>query len=163
MKHLAFLDGLPALAERLRRADLVLSGDAAAHVHLASATESVPGEPPRYSALPPRAVEAIGGADAAEVDGVTRDVSPVAMVLQQRLELFVREIRLRDGTSVRTLSREAVLAQLLAKGGLAIALAGALLSVTRETPIDPDDVREILKAARQGERFQPLLELLDVA
>jgi hypothetical protein len=44
-----------------------------------------------------------------------------------------------------------------------LGLAGTLIRVCNQPAVDPDDIREILKAARQGERFQPLLELLSVA
>lgn len=163
MKRLAFLDQLPELAARLRAAGLVLSGEAAAHVHLAAATQSVPGEPPRYAALPPRSIEAIGTADAVQLAGIALDTSPVAGVVRERLDLFGQQVVLADGTAVPTLRREAILAELLARAGLAIALAGSVVGVARLPPIDPDEVRELLKAARQGERFQPLLELMDVA
>jgi hypothetical protein len=47
--------------------------------------------------------------------------------------------------------------------GFALALAGMVIRLANEPPVDVDEVRELLKAARQGDRFQPLLELLDVA
>jgi hypothetical protein len=37
------------------------------------------------------------------------------------------------------------------------------LRLANDPPIDPDEVRELLKTARRPERFQPLLELLNVA
>jgi len=70
---------------------------------------------------------------------------------------------LADGTVVPVLSREAVLAQMLEQGGLSIGLAGTLIQVGGEPPIDVDEVRELLKAARQNERFQLLLELVQIA
>lgn len=87
----------------------------------------------------------------------------MAAVLRPRLDLFTTNVTLADGTVVPTLTREAVLAQLLAQGGLAIALAGSIVALANRPPIDVDEVREILKAAGRGECFQPLLELLDVA
>ena len=97
------------------------------------------------------------GADAA---GVEPDRGAVAEVLRARLDLFGTTVVLPDGERVPVLRREAVIAQLLAQGGLALGLTGVILAITG--PIDADEVREILKAARQGDRFQPLLELLDV-
>ena len=55
------------------------------------------------------------------------------------------------------------MAQLLGRGGLVLGLAGSLLRLANDPPIDVDEVREVLKAARLGDRFQPLLELLQVA
>jgi hypothetical protein len=148
-------------AAALARAGGTLSGEAAAHVHLAAATGSRPDESPRYIALPPRRLEAVFSGDAVKVAGLETDTSPVAEVVRRRLDLFATSVLLADGTSVPTLTKEAVAAGLLAQGGFALALLGTLLRVC--PPIDPDDVREILKAARQGDRFQPFLELLDVA
>jgi hypothetical protein len=59
---------------------------------------------------------------------------------------------------VPILSRDAVVAELLAQAGLALGLAGLMVRLC--PAIDPDEVRELLKAARQGDRFQPLLELV---
>jgi hypothetical protein len=163
MRHLQLLDGLPAIAASLRVVSGVLSGEAAAHLHLAAATRSVPGQPPRYCALAPRAIEAILPPDAPDLPGIERDRDRVAEVVAGRIESYAVELRLDDGTVVRGLSREAVLAQLLARGGLAIGLAGSLVRLADTPPVDVDEVRELLKAARAGERFQPLLELLQVA
>jgi hypothetical protein len=152
-----------AAAGELGHAGGVLSGEAAAHAHVAAATGTAPGGPPRYAALVPKLVEAIFAHDGVVARSVHRDESEVAAVLRPRLDLFVTSVTLADGTVVPTLTREAVLAQLLAKGGLAIALAGSIVALANRPAIDVDQVREILKSAGLGERFQPLLELLDVA
>ncbi len=79
------------------------------------------------------------------------------------MPLFAMQVALSEETVIPTLSREAVLAQLLDLGGLALGLAGLLVRLANHPPVDVDNVRELLKAARRPERFQPLLELLDVA
>jgi hypothetical protein len=163
MKHLFLLDALPALAAELDAAGAVLSGESALHVHLAAATGSVPGEPPKYAALAPGVIEAVFPEDARDIAGVKRATGAVAELLSGRLDLYSTRVRLADGTVVPTLTREAVLATLLARGGLAIGIAGKLLMVAPEPAVDVDVVREILKASRLGDRFQPLLELLNVA
>ena len=163
MKRSPLIDVLPTLGPALGAIGAVLSGESAAHVHLAAATASIPGHSVRYAALIPRRVHAIVPEGARDVPGVERDVGVITEVLRERLPLVSTIVTLADGTSVPTLSREAVIAQLLALGGLAVGLAGTLIHVANVPPIDVDEVREILKAARQGERFQPLLELLDVA
>lgn len=157
------VSALPALAARLTRAGALLSGEAAAHAHLVAATATVPGEPARYAALPPRRVEAVLPAGARPVDGVEEASSPVVEALRPRLDLFSTTVVLGDGTMVPVLSLEAVLAELLGRGGLALGLAGLLVRLCGRDAVDVDGVREILKAARQGERFQPLLELMEVA
>lgn len=53
-----------------------------------------------------------------------------------------------------------MLAQLFDRGGLAISLAGKRLHSAHEREIDIDEVRELLKAARRGDRFQPELREL---
>ena len=156
-----FASELPDLAERLSRAGALLSGEAAAHAHLASVTGTTAADP-RYAALPPRAVEAVLPAGRATVEGVVEATGPIVDALRTRLDLFSTTVTLHDGTQVPVLSLEAVLAQLLARGGLALGLVGMLVRLCG-TSIDVDEVREILKSARQGDRFQPLLELMDVA
>lgn len=158
---------LAELAPPLTSAGACLSGAAAAHAHLAAATESRIGAPLRYIALPPREWEAVGAgggalASVAALHGLRVATGPVEDVVRSSWPLFASSVALADGATVPVLTREAVLATLLSRGGLAIGLAGIMLRGTRE-PIDPDDVRELLKAARQPERYQPLLELLDVA
>ena len=138
------------------------SGEAAAHVHLASATGTRPGEKRRYVALPPRRVEAIFPFGGPTVSGVEPTAGAVADVLRARLDLFSTRLPLGE-TPVPVLSAAAVAAHLLAQGGLSLGLLGIMLRLVGPRSIDVDEVREILKAARQGERFQPLLELLDVA
>lgn len=147
-------------AAALAHAGGALSGEAAAHVYLAVATGTRPDESPRYIALPPRHLEAVFPSDGVNIAGLQTDTSPVAEVVRRRLDLFSTSVPLGDGTSVPTLTREAVAAELLARRGLSLGLLGTLLQVS--APIDQDEVREILKAARQGDHFQPLLELLDV-
>lgn len=139
-----------------------LSGEAAAHVHLAVATGTRPDDPPRYVALPPRRIEAVVPLAGRSVAGVEVATGAVADVVRARLDLFAAPVLLAD-TPVPTLSREAVAADLLARGGLSLGLLGVMLRLANQPPIDIDEVREILKAARRGESFQPLLELLDVA
>lgn len=151
---------LHAIAPDLAACGAVLSGDAAAHAWIMRATGTWHGEPVRYLALPtgtPRVIVAAGPALPA---GVRLDSGPVVEVLQSALPLYSTSLRLPHGPEIPVLTREATLAQLLARGGVAIALAGLLLRAAPEPPIDPDVVREILKAARLGDRFQPLLELL---
>jgi hypothetical protein len=161
---LAPLDRIAEIAKTLRAAGAVLSGEGALHVYLARATGSRPGESARYSALPPRRIEAIwADATGGELPGVHADRSEVAGVVRNEISLFSADVTLADGTVVPTLSREAVLAQLLEQGGLSIGLAGTLIQVAGDPPIDVDEVRELLKAARQNERFQPLLELVQIA
>jgi hypothetical protein len=157
------LDRLRDLAEPLRRAGAFLSGEAAAHLHAAVATGSEPGKPPRYSALPPLCIQAIFTEDHVAIAGVTRDLGAVAGVVRARPDLFTTAAALAGTQAIPVVTREAAVAGLLAQGGLAIGLAGTLVAVAREPALDVDAVREILKAAGQGERFQPLLELLDVA
>jgi hypothetical protein len=94
---------------------------------------------------------------------VSSDRSAVADAVRPVLALFTRNVVLADGTEVPTLSREAVLAELLGRGGLAIGLAGTLMQLANDPPIEIDEVRELLKAARLSERFQPLLELVQIA
>jgi hypothetical protein len=156
-----FVAQLPDLAERTSRAGAVLSGDAAAHAHLAVVTGTTPNEL-RYAALPAHQVEAVFPAGSSSVRGVAEAAGPVVDVLRARLDLFTTELTLTDGTRVPVLTVDAVLAQLLARGGLALGLAGLLVRLCASS-VDADEVREILKAARQGDRFQPLLELIDVA
>jgi hypothetical protein len=157
------LERIATLAPALRAARAVLSGEGALHVHLARATGSRPGDPPRYSALAPRRIEALFADDDGALPGVRPDPSEVATVIRRNVALFSENVVLADGTVVPVLSREAVLAQMLEQGGLSIGLAGTLIQVGGEPPIDVDEVRELLKAARQNERFQPLLELVQIA
>ncbi len=151
------------MADAFRRAGAAVSGEAAAHVHLAAATGTAPGGPIRYHALPPAGLAAVFPEGGTAPTGVEADEGAVAAVLRHRLDLFCTTLTLPDGTRVPVLSREAVLAQLLSQGGLALGLAGTVLLVAGQPPVDPDEVRAILKAACQGDRFPPLLELLDVA
>lgn len=151
------------LAGQLASAGAVLSGEAAAHVHLAVATCTVLRGAPGYTALAPRRIEALFPEGAGAMSGVVAAEGAIADVLRHRMDLYSRPLPLLDGTLVPTLTREAVLAELLSRGGLALGLAGILIGRAGDPPIDADDVRDILKAARQGERFQPLLELLQVA
>ncbi|MBN2497481.1 MAG: hypothetical protein JXR96_23010 [Deltaproteobacteria bacterium] len=151
------------LAPSLRAAGAVLSGEAAAHVHLIAATGTQPSQPPRYPALAPARIEAILPAGAVGPSGIEPDQSAVAEALRPRLELFTCGLDIGAGEAVPALRREAVMAQLLGRAGLALGLAGILLRLANDPPIDVDEVREILKAARLGDRFQPLLELLHVA
>ncbi len=118
---------------------------------------------PRYAALAPRRLDAIFPTGADEPAGVEADLSAVAEVLRHRLDLYSTTVELSEGVRVTTLRREAVMAQLLGRGGLVLGLAGSLLRLANDPPIDVDEVREVLKAARLGDRFQPLLELLQVA
>ncbi|HEY3237448.1 MAG TPA: hypothetical protein VGJ84_22205 [Polyangiaceae bacterium] len=161
--RLPLLDDVVLLTRALRSIGAVLSGESAAHLYLAAATSSRPGQPPRYSALPPQRIEAIVPAGAVEPPGVSSDRSAVADAVRPVLALFTRNVVLADGTEVPTLSREAVLAELLGRGGLAIGLAGTLMQLANDPPIEIDEVRELLKAARLSERFQPLLELVQIA
>lgn len=151
---------LHALASDLEAAGAVVSFEAAAHAWIMVGTGTWHGEPPRYLAHPVRHIRVIAPEGARLPADVTRDTSAVAQVLVAALPVYTETVTLPHGPTLRVLSREAVLAQLLAKGGLAIALAGMLLRVANEPPIDPDVVREVLKGARLGDRFQPLLELL---
>jgi hypothetical protein len=50
-------------------------------------------------------------------------------------------VTLSDGTRIPVLTREAVMAQLLSQGGLALGLAGALLRVVGDPLLDRDEVR----------------------
>jgi len=147
----------------LRRAGAAVSGEAAAHVHLAAATSTVPGGPAGYLALPPAGLTAVFPEESMALTQVESDRGAVADALRHRLDLFTTTLVLADGTRVPVLTREAVLAQLLSQSGLALGLAGTVLMVAGQPPVDPDEVRAILKAACQGDRFQPLLELLAVA
>ena len=74
----------------------------------------------------------------------------------------VTHATLADGTVLPVLRREPALAELLSRGGLAIGLAGILLRFRGEDPLDVDEVRELLKAAQQPERYRSLPELLAV-
>jgi hypothetical protein len=96
------------------------------------------------------------------VAGVEPALGAVADVVRGRLDLFAATTMLGD-TPVPVLPREAVAADLLAHGGLSLGLLGLTLRLAGEPPIDVDEVREILEAARRGQSFQPPLELLDVA
>lgn len=156
-----FLSRAVGKAEELRRAGAVLSGEAAAHAHLASASRSVPGAASKYPALGPTRLEAVLPEGTEPIAEIGPDRSAIADLVRSRLDLFGTTVALADGTRIPVVTREAAIAQLLVRGGLALGLAGLMLRFA-SPPIDPDDVREILKAARQGERFQPLLELLDV-
>lgn len=118
---------------------------------------------PRYAALAPRRLDAIFPTGADEPAGVEADRSAVAEVLRHRLDLYSTTVELSGGVRVTTLRREAVMAQLLGRDGLVLGLSGSLLRLANDPPIDVDEVREVLKAARLGDRFQPLLELLQVA
>ena len=149
-------------APGLERVGAVLSSEAAAHAHLMAATGSDPSGRPRYPALAPRRLFAIYPQGASAIPGFEPEGGPVAEELAGRIDLHRTTVTLADGTRVPVLSREAVLAQLLERGGLSLGLAGILIRICSDPPIDTDDVRDILKAARQGERFQPLLELLAV-
>jgi hypothetical protein len=161
------LSAIKQLAPVLRATGGVLSGEAAAHVHIAAATGAVPGAGARYSALAPLSIEAIWPEPVAQHSnvptGVVRGSGSVAGVVSGQLPLFSTMATWSDGTVLPVLRREAVLAELLERGGLAIGLAGTVLRLANDPPIDPDEVRELLKAARRPERFQPLLELLNVA
>jgi len=154
---------LHAHAGEPRSAGAVVAEEAAAHAWLIAATDTRPGVPPRYVALPVRRVAVMAPVGAALPQGATRATGPVADAILGAIELYAEPLALPDGPTLEVLSREAVLAQLLARGGLAIGLAGLLLRVTKDRPIDPDVVREVLKSARLGERFQPLHELLAIA
>jgi hypothetical protein len=158
------LAALKRVAPAVADAGAVICGGAAAHAHVAAATDSVPGGPIRYAALVPRRIQVVcpeGAAARMAALGLDVDESPVATFVRVRLDLFATVLRLADGTAVPVLSREAVTAQLLGRGGLSVGLAGLLVRLCR--PLDADEVREILKAAGQPERFQPLQELLAVA
>ncbi len=160
------LEDLRRLEPSLREIGAVVSGEAAAHVHLAAATGSAAGGPIHYRALAPARIQVLcpEGVEARPRPiGVEPDQSAVGEVLRARLDLFTVRVSLADGTTMAVLSREAVLAELLEAGGLSVGLAGLLVRLAAEPPLDVDEVREILKAARQPERFQPLLELLAVA
>jgi hypothetical protein len=157
-----FVASMPALAERARSAGVLLSGEIAAHAHLAVASGSQPGAPPRYAALVPRRIAVIASDPATTMSGAEAETGALAEVLRHRLDLYRTTVRLGH-TELPVLTKEAVVAQLLSQGGLAIGLVAALLRVACDPPLDVDVVRELLKAARQGERYQPLLELLDVA
>lgn len=159
---------LARLGAPLRRSGVILSGEAAAHAHLAATTSSVPGEPARYLALPPWSWEVLepSGVDLGSLahdHGLVRDSSAVGDVVRGAWGAHTAVVALADGTLVPVVSRDVTLAMLLARGGLAIGLAGMVVRICRTPPVDPDDIRDLLKAARQGERFQPLLELLAVA
>ena len=157
------LQSIRDAAPAIEQSGAVISGAAAAHVHLMVATGTTPGGPILYAALPPRRLTAIYPNGVVQVPGIEPDSGPVADVLRARLDLFGATATLGDGTPVPVLSRDAVVAELLSRGGLALGLAGTLIRVCDQPAVDPDEVREILKAACQGERFQPLLELLSVA
>lgn len=146
-------------AVALDHAGAVLSAQVAAHAHLAAASRTAAAGPLRYSALAPRRVTAVYPGPS-RVSGFDEDSSPVAQILQADLAFFTVTVTI-DAIAVRVISREAALAQLLAEAGLSIALAGSVLKVAGSPPIDVDQVREILKAARLGDRFQPMLELVD--
>jgi hypothetical protein len=158
----SYLGRVNALARTLRARRCVLSGEAAAHLHIAHATGTELGGEARYLALVPRKIEVVIPAGEPDIEGVVRDARPVSQVLGHS-NLFTVELGLRRGDALPVLRREAVLAELLGDGGLALALAGMMLRLANEPPVDVDEVRELLKAARQGDRFQPLLELLEVA
>ena len=151
-----YLETLLALEGALREHGAVVAGEAAAHAHLASATGWARGKRAEYLALVPRRIAVLGATAPA---GTELDTGPVAAVLRDKLELFTAR-PVVAGHALPTLCREATLAELLSLGGLRVGLAGILLRVANDPPIDPDDVRDILKAARQPEPFQPLLELL---
>ncbi len=161
------VERLVALSEPLTRTGSCLSGSAGAHAHLAAATHSQIDEPVRYIALAPRVWEVVARGDgslepcAAKL-GVQVSQGAVEEVVRTSWPLFVTNVQLAGGASVPVLTKEAVLAVLLGRGGLSIGLAGILCRGAGDG-IDPDDVRELLKAARLAERFQPMLELLDVA
>lgn len=146
-------------AVALDHAEAVLSAQAAAHAHLAAASRTAADGPLRYSALAPRRVTAIYPGPE-RVSGFDEDSSPVAQILRDDLAFFTVTVTI-DAIAVRVISREATLAQLLAEASLSIALGGSVLKVAGSPPIDVDQVREILKAARLGDRFQPMLELVD--
>jgi len=134
----------------------------------APVTRSRIGEDVLYIALPPRAWEIVGPDDAvlgvlAASHRLVVVSDPVAVVVRTSWPLFVTRVPVADGLRVPVLTREAVIASLLSRGGLAIGLAGILMRGTGAASLNADEVREILKAARQPERFQPMLELLDVA
>ena len=160
------LTEIKRLAPALRATGGVVSGEAAAHVHIAASTGAVPGGEARYCGLAPLSIQAIWPLPAGQLSGVpglALDSSSVAGIVASQLPLFATTVTWVDGTVLDVLRREAVLAELLERGGLAIGLAGLLIRLAGNPPIDPDEVRELLKAARHPERFQPLLELLDVA
>lgn len=157
------LQGIRDAAPALEQSGAVLSGEAAAHAHLMAATGTTPDGAILYAALAPRRLTAIYPDGAGRVPGIEPDDGPVAEVIRASLDRFGATAILGDGTRVPVLSRDAVVAELLSRGGLALGLAGTLIRVCDQPAVDPDDIREILKAARQGERFQPLLELLSVA
>lgn len=147
-------------AGTLARAGAIVSGQAAAHLHLAVASATPVDGPLAYSALSPRSATAIYPGPE-RVPGFEEDRSQVAETLRANLGLFVTRVVLPGTTGgIEVLSREALLAQLLAEGMLSIALAGSVLKVAGKPPVDPDHVREILKAARLGDKFQPMLELV---
>ncbi|HEY3355299.1 MAG TPA: hypothetical protein VGQ83_18770 [Polyangia bacterium] len=160
---MSVLHDLCRLAGGVTSARGAFSGEAAAHAHLAAATGAVPGGATRYLALPPERLEAVFPAAGATAPGVETDRDPVAELVGGHLDLFATTARLADGSEIPALSREAVVAELLARGGLALALVGLLLRHQGDRPLDVDEVREILKAARQGEAFPPLAELIDAA
>ena len=154
------------VAPSLLECGAFVSGAAAAHVHLAAATRSAADGTVGYVALVPGSVQVVcpdGAAERLASIGLECDSSRVALVVRRRLDLFATIAQWVDGTRVPVLSRDALLAQLLAQGGLAIGLAGLVVRLCRRPRLDPDVVREILKAAGQPDRFQPLHELLAVA
>ena len=159
MTALRLLHLLRESALALDRAGAVLSAQAAAHAHLAAASRTAADGPLRYSALAPRRVTAIYSGPE-RVVGFDEDASRVGEVVRDDLAFFTVMVTI-DAIAVRVISREATLAQLLAEASLSIALAGSVLKVANSPPIDVDQVREILKAARLGDRFQPMLELVD--
>lgn len=162
MKRLAvFLEQIRDISEALAASGGVLAGAAAAHAHLAAATAWVPGAEPRYLALTPRNIRVLGAHPPA---GAVADTSEIGAVVTARLDLFTVRLVV-GGRSIPALAREAVLAELLAQGGLSLGLAGLVLRLAQGSsvaPIDVDEVRELLKAARLPERFQPMLELIHV-
>jgi len=158
-----FVAALPRLARDAETARALLSDEAAAHAYLAAATKSRPGEAPRYAALVPRRVRILAADEARPVAGAEFDSSAVAQLLRHRLDSFGTTVELADGTRIPVPTREAVVAQLLARGGLALGLVASMLRVQPDAALDTDEVRDLLKAARLSERYQPLLELLDVA
>lgn len=162
MRPEQMFERLHARAEKLARTEAVITGEAAAHLHIAVATRSPWRGPLAYSAKSPSQITAIFPRGES-IEGITSDASAVAEVARHRLDMNSAAVELAGGPplQLRVLSREATLAQLLERGGLAIGLAGQLLQATRSVPIDLDDVRDLLKAARLGERFQPVLELID--
>lgn len=98
-----------------------------------------------------------------DLDFSTADKTAVGSVIARSLPHFGVVLTLGDGVQVPVLRSDAVLAELLERGGLAIGIAGVLLRLLGAQRPDPDDVRDLLNAACKPERFQPLLELLEVA